>query len=399
MIRRIDLEERENKFLAPYAVKAGLSRGRAYPEKEHEFRTAFQRDRDRILHSTAFRRLQYKTQVFVNHEGDHYRTRLTHTLEVSQIGRTISRVLGLNEDLIEAICLAHDLGHGPFGHAGERALTQIMKGHGGFEHNLQSLRIVEVLEESYPEFPGLNLSREVLDGMKKHGEPLSLRSGAAKSPAVPEGGGEVRGGARKRKFPVYLEAQLADIADEIAYDSHDVEDGLRSGLIEEGELAEVALWREIAAYIKKKYTSIDETHKRRLATRLLINRQAQDLIGQSMKNLTRYKINSFADLEKTAKRVVEFSDEMADLKKEWRAFLSNRFYNHYRIVRMTEKGVRLIRAIFTVYLERPAQLPSSVLKRAQRDGIYRAICDYMAGMTDRFAQDEYRRLFEPYERV
>ncbi len=379
MIRRIDLEEREKKFLATYAVKAGLSKGRVYPEKEHEFRTAFQRDRDRILHSTAFRRLQYKTQVFVNHEGDHYRTRLTHTLEVSQIGRTISRVLGLNEDLIEAICLAHDLGHGPFGHAGERALTQIMKGHGGFEHNLQSLRIVEVLEESYPEFPGLNLSREVLDGMKKHGE----------------AGGE----ARKRKFPVYLEAQLADIADEIAYDSHDVEDGLRSGLIEEGELAEVALWREIAAYIKKKYTSIDETHKRRLATRLLINRQAQDLIRQTLKNLDRYKIRSLADLEKTAKRVVEFSNQMADLKNEWRSFLSNRFYNHYRIVRMTEKGVRLIRAIFTVYLEKSAQLPSSVLKRAKRDGLYRAICDYMAGMTDRFAQDEYRRLFEPYERV
>lgn len=394
MIRRIDLEEREKKFLASYAVKAGLSRGRAYPEKEHEFRTAFQRDRDRILHSTAFRRLQYKTQVFVNHEGDHYRTRLTHTLEVSQIGRTISRVLGLNEDLIEAICLAHDLGHGPFGHAGERALTQIMKGHGGFEHNRQSLRMVEVLEESYPEFPGLNLSREVLDGMKKHGEPLSpSAAGAAKSPAASKGGGA------KRKFPVYLEAQLADIADEIAYDSHDVEDGLRSGLIEEGALAEVALWREIASYIRKKYASIDETQRMRLATRLLINRQAQDLIGQTQRNLDRYGIHSLPDLERTAKRVVEFSNEMAVLKKEWRAFLSSRFYNHYRIVRMTEKGVRLIRAIFTVYLERPAQLPPSVLKRAQRDGLYRAVCDYMAGMTDRFAQDEYRRLFEPYERV
>src|SRR3989338_1791543 len=241
MIRRSDLEEREIQTLAPYAVKARFGKGRKYPEKEHEFRTAFQRDRDRILHSTAFRRLQYKTQVFVNHEGDHYRTRITHTLEVSQIGRTICRVLGLNEDLIEAISLAHDLGHGPFGHAGERALTQIMKGHGGFEHNLQSLRIVEVLEESYPEFPGLNLSFEVLDGMKKHGE--------------------AKAGARKRKFPVYLEAQLADIADEIAYDSHDVEDALRSGLIEESALEELALWREITSYIRKKYASIDESQR------------------------------------------------------------------------------------------------------------------------------------------
>lgn len=387
MIRRVDLEEREIKFLAPYAVKARDSQGRAYPEKEHEFRTVFQRDRDRILHSTAFRRLQYKTQVFVNHEGDHYRTRLTHTLEVSQIARTISRVLGLNEDLIEAISLAHDLGHGPFGHAGERALTQIMKGHGGFEHNLQSLRIVEVLEESYPEFPGLNLSREVIDGMKKHGE------------AIPAGGGEVKGGKRKRKFPIYLEAQLADIADEIAYDSHDVEDSLRSGLLEDGELEELVLWREISAYIRKKYASIDETQKRRLATRLLINRQAQDLIAETTKNLERFKIRSFSDLEKITDRVVEFSKEMTELKTEWRSFLSRRFYNHYRIVRMTEKGVRLIRSIFAVYLDKPAQLPPAAFKKAKRDGIYRAVCDYVAGMTDRFAQDEYRRLFEPYERV
>ncbi len=374
MIRRADLEEREIKFLAPYAVKARLSHGRKYPEKEHEFRTCFQRDRDRILHSTAFRRLQYKTQVFVNHEGDHYRTRLTHTLEVSQIGRTICRVLGLNEDLIEAISLAHDLGHGPFGHAGERALTQIMKGHGGFEHNLQSLRIVEVLEESYPEFPGLNLSLEVLDGMKKHG-------------------------SRRKKFPVYLEAQLADIADEIAYDSHDVEDALRSGLIEEAELEGLALWRDITSYILKKYASIDESQKRRLATRLLINRQAQDLISNTQKNIDRCGIRSLPDLGKTSERVVAFSREMTQLKKEWRSFLSERFYNHYRIVRMTEKGVRLIRAIFQVYLERPAQLPPTVVKRAKKEGLYRAVCDYIAGMTDRFAQDEYQRLFEPYERV
>ncbi len=379
MLTRIELEKRELEELAPYAAKARLSKGRVWPEKEHEFRTAFQRDRDRILHSTAFRRLQYKTQVFVNHEGDHYRTRLTHTLEVSQIGRTIARVLGLNEDLIEVISLAHDLGHGPFGHAGEEALADRMKGHGGFEHNQQSLRIVELLEDSYPEFPGLNLSREVTEGMKKHGTVIL--------------------GGKKTRFPVLMEAQLADIADEIAYDSHDVEDGLRSGLVEEGELADLEIWKEISSYISRKYANISEVHRRRLAIRLLINRQAQDLIQQTKKNLSSFEIQSLSDLEKCSKRIVEFSQEMKELKKTWRRFLSSRFYNHYRIVRMTEKGKRLLKEIFTVYIEGPQQLPPSVLVREKRDGLYRAVCDYVAGMTDRFAQDEYRRLFEPYERV
>lgn len=379
MIRRVELEERELQALAPYAVKAKSSKGRVWPEKEHESRTAYQRDRDRVLHSTAFRRLQYKTQVFVNHEGDHYRTRLTHTLEVSQIARTTGRVLGLNEDLIEAICLAHDLGHGPFGHAGQAALAELMRGHGGFEHNRQSLRIVELLEDSYPEFPGLNLTREVLEGLKKHGDREDK--------------------TRKAKFPVSLEGQLADVSDEIAYDSHDVEDGLSSGLIDEAELGEIEIWKRISAYIRRKYASIHQVHRRRLAVRLLINEQAKDLISQTEKNLKQCGIETFADLQNCGRRIVTFSAEMQGLKRAWRGFLTKRFYNHYRIVRMTEKGVRLIKAVFQVYAERPEQLPPSVLGRVKRDGIYRTICDYVAGMTDRFAQDEYQRLFEPYERV
>ncbi|MBI4549916.1 MAG: deoxyguanosinetriphosphate triphosphohydrolase [Candidatus Omnitrophica bacterium] len=370
MIRRLEMEAKEARELAPYAVKSQDSRGRRHSEKEHEFRTAFQRDRDRVLHSTAFRRLQYKTQVFVNHEGDHYRTRLTHSLEVSQIARSIGRVLRLNEDLIEAVSLAHDLGHGPFGHAGEYALSEMMAEHGGFEHNRQSLRIVEVLEDSYPEFPGLNLTREVLDGMKKHD-----------------------GGA------LSLEGQLADLADEIAYDSHDVEDGLRSGLISEDELAPLAIWKEISGYMNKKYSGLSVAHRQRLATRLLINRQADDLVRQTHRNLERYSVVAAKDVARAGRRIVEFSPEMKQLKKSWRKFLSTRLYNHYRVVRMTEKAKRLIRNVFSVYIENPRQLPPPVLEREKRDGLYRVVCDYLAGMTDRFAQDEHKRLFEPYERV
>jgi dGTPase len=379
MITRADLEKREIRDLAPCAAKAAVSRGRVWPEKEHEFRTAFQRDRDRILHSSAFRRLEYKTQVFVNHEGDHYRTRLTHTLEVAQIARSIGRTLRLNEDLIEAISLAHDLGHGPFGHAGEHALRDLMKDHGGFEHNRQSLRIVEELEESYSDFPGLNLTQEVLDGLKKHG-------GSGKS-------------GKKWKCPPYLEAQLADSADEIAYDSHDIDDGLRSGLIEEGELEELEIWKRIAVYIRKKYAAISDTPRKRLAIRLLINQQAEDVLRRTAQNIKKHGIEKFEDIEACGKRIVSFSPEMEALKKSWKKFLHTRLYHHYRVVRMTEKGERVIRAIFKVYLERPEQLPPSVLRRSKKDGIYRATCDYIAGMTDRFAQDEYQKLFDPYERV
>ncbi|HNV86306.1 MAG TPA: deoxyguanosinetriphosphate triphosphohydrolase [Candidatus Omnitrophota bacterium] len=380
ILKRKDLEDREVRELASYAVKSRFSRGRRWPEKEHDFRTAFQRDKDRVVHSTAFRRLEYKTQVFVNHEGDHYRTRLTHTLEVAQIARTIARVLRLNEDLVEAIALAHDLGHGPFGHAGEQALQAIMKKHGGFEHNRQSLRIVEELEESYAEFPGLNLTAEVLDGIQKHREIRFLKG--------------------DKDFPLSLEAQLVDIADEIAYDSHDVDDGLRSGFIEEADLASLKIWQEISNYVQGKYPRLPPgTPRKRLAIRLLINRQVEDLITQTQRNIESCGIRENEDLKKVRRRIVEFSAPMLKLKREWKEFLHEKLYRHYRVVRMTEKGVRMLKALFEVYLERPGQLPPSVLVRADKDGIYRAICDYVSGMTDRFAQEEHKKLFEPYEKV
>lgn len=368
------MEER----LASYAIRSCDSRGRVWPEKEHEIRSPFQRDRDRIIHCTAFRRLQYKTQVFVNHEGDHYRTRLTHTLETCQIARTIGRTLSLNEDLIEAIALAHDLGHGPFGHAGEWALAELMKGHGGFEHNVQCLRIVEVLEESYAEFPGLNLTFEVREGLKKHPERFP--------------------GKRASRFRS-LEAEVADQSDEIAYSCHDLDDGLRAHMISEEGLEEVSVWRETQAYIKKKYKRLEEEKRKRLSIRLLINRLVMDMVESTRRHLKKLGIQNVADLQKVKGPLVLFSPSLVKKKEELRRFLHANLYQHYRVVRMTDKGQRVIRNIFETYLRKPGQLPPKVRGRLNKDGLRRTICDYIAGMTDRFAQDEYKRLFEPYERV
>ena len=372
-VTRMSLEHREREWLASYAIKSADTKGRTYPEKEHDFRTAFQRDRDRIIHSTAFRRLEYKTQVFVNHEGDHYRTRLTHTLEMSQIARTIGRVLRLNEDLIEAIALAHDLGHGPFGHAGQDALSELMKGHGGFEHNRQCLRIVEKLEESYSGFPGLNLTFEVREGLRKHA---------------------------RNQIPS-LEAEVVDFADSIAYNCHDLDDGLRAGLLDLNALEKIKLWQEVNRYIQKKSRSTSPAIKVKIAIRLLINRLTNDLISETVKNIKRFGIQKPADLARASSKVqvVGFSKGLGKKVDQLKTFLTEHLYFHYRVVRMTEKGQRFIRELFRLYVEKPKQLPPHVKKRAQADGVYRAVCDYLAGMTDRFALDEYNRLFSPYERV
>ena len=375
---RLSYEKREEAGLAPYAVRSAESRGRAYPEKEHPMRTAFQRDRDRIIHSTAFRRLQYKTQVFVNHEGDHYRTRLTHTLETCQIARSIGRALGLNEDLVEAIALAHDLGHGPFGHAGEWALQELMKDHGGFEHNVQCLRIVEKLEDSYAEFPGINLTYETREGLKKHPERFYKD--------------------RMKRFRS-LEADVVDIADEIAYNSHDLDDGLRSELLTEEQAGRIELWRRAAAYIRKKYPDVTPLQKKRLAIRLIINRLVTDVIENTRSRIEKQGILSMEELQKTQKPVVGFSEEVQRARNEIRKFLYKNLYLHYRVVRMTDKGQRFLTALFHAYLRKPGQLPPDVLLRSKKDGIHRVVCDYLAGMTDRFALDEYKRFFEPYERV
>ncbi|MBI4373124.1 MAG: deoxyguanosinetriphosphate triphosphohydrolase [Candidatus Omnitrophica bacterium] len=365
------LEDHERMWLASYALKSAESKGRVYPEKEHDFRTAFQRDRDRIVHSTAFRRLEYKTQVFVNHEGDHYRTRLTHTLEMTQIARTIGRALRLNEDLIETIALAHDLGHGPFGHAGQDALSGLMKRHGGFEHNRQCLRIIEKLEESYSAFPGLNLTFEVREGLRKHAQ-NRVRS---------------------------LEAEVVDCADSIAYNGHDLDDGLRAGLLDIDALEKIKLWQEAYRYIREKSLPGDQTIKRKTAIRLLINRMVSDLISEAMKNISRYHIQKPVDFARSRAKIIAFSRDFEKKAMQVKDFLMEHLYLHHRVVRMTEKGKRFIQELFRLYVAKPEQLPPHVRKRAVKDGLYRAVCDYIAGMTDRFALDEYQKLFSPYERV
>lgn len=371
MISRQLWEQREVEWLAPYALKSGESKGRRHPEKEHDLRTAFQRDRDRIVHSTAFRRLEYKTQVFVNHEGDHYRTRLTHTLEMTQIAKTIARALRLNEDLTETVALSHDLGHGPFGHAGEWALHELMSRHGGFEHNAHCLRIVDELEESYSNFPGLNLTFEVREGLRKHA---------------------------KKRFRS-LEADVVDYADEIAYNCHDLDDGIRAGFLDEELLRRAKLWVDVKNYVERKAGASSATVKTRMAVRLLINRLVGDLLAETEKNLKRYHIKSPTDLSRTEAQVVAFSKPVGRNVSELKRFLMEHLYLHHRVVRMTEKGQRFLKELFHSYEEKPKQLPPQVLARAKKDGLHRAICDYMAGMTDRFALDEYNRFFSPYERV
>ena len=368
---RLQYEKHENEWLAPYAVRSAESQGRQHREKEHESRTAFQRDRDRIIHSTAFRRLQYKTQVFVNYEGDHYRTRLTHTLETTQIARTIARVLRLNEDLTEGIALAHDLGHGPFGHAGQWELQSLMKNHGGFEHNRQCLRIVELLEESYAQFPGLNLTVEFREGLKKH---------------------------QSRSFHS-IEAEIVNLADEIAYDSHDLDDGLRAGYLSERDLDRLAIWKKVHRYLKSKGISMEHVTGKRAAIRLLINQQVNDLLKSIQQNLRKLERLKPDEIRKQAESIVRFSTPMRREKKELKSFLHKNLYTHPRVVRMTDKGQRIIKELFHTFMSKPLQLPTHVRGRTKKDSIERVICDYVAGMTDRFASDEYKRLFDPYVSV
>ena len=379
------LEKEEKRWLAPYAIKSGSSRGRLHPEKEHPYRTAFQRDRDRIIHSSAFRRLEYKTQVFVNHEGDYYRTRLTHSLEASQIARVIATALRMNVDLVETITLSHDLGHPPFGHAGEDELKALMKDHEGFDHNLQSLRIVDTLEKKYPDFQGLNLTYESRVGLFKHPELLKIA--------------EARGmGVFDHFQSPSLESQAVDLSDEIAYDNHDIDDGLTSGLILEKDLEKIALWRLV-----KKRTGLSvgcsPEVRRYQIIRGLINWEATDLIEQSRKNILKAGARRPEDVTRLDHFLIAFSPELSQRREELRMFLKEKLYKHYRVVRMTDKARRFIRALFQAYLERPEQLPPSSQRRLKTEGAPRVICDYIAGMTDRYAQDEYKKFFEPYAKV
>jgi len=382
MVTRERLEEIEAQTLAPYAKKSRDSRGRVYPDHEPGYRTAFQRDRDRILHTTAFRRLEYKTQVFVNYEGDYYRTRLTHTLEVAQIGRTIARALGANEDLTEAICLVHDLGHPPFGHAGERALQTLMANHGGFDHNHQALRIVDVLEQRYPDFPGLNLTWEVREGIVKHETEYDVSSAEGFEP-------EKRG---------LLEAQIPNAADEIAYNAHDLDDGLRAGLFTPDALEGLQLWRNLKASIGWDGRDFDELVRHRLIRRL-IGIEVTDLITTTGRALAESGVASPDDVQALPHNLIGHSPELAAKNAELKAFLYQHMYRHYRLMRMQIKAERFIADLFHAYTSEPAQLPANVQARLAQDDLYRVVCDYIAGMTDRFALEEWQKLFDPFVRA
>ncbi len=376
------LEENEATLLAPYALKSRDSRGRVYPEAEHAYRTAFQRDRDRIVHTTAFRRLEYKTQVFVNYEGDHYRTRLTHTIETAQIARTIARSLLLNEDLTEAIALAHDLGHTPFGHAGEAALHELMQEHGGFNHNTQSLRLVEKLEQRYPGFPGLNLTWEAREGIIKHTTEYDASDAKDYEP-------ECRAS---------LEAQAVNAADEIAFNAHDLDDGLRAGFLEPSELIGIEVWKEVCHRCGFRPQQLDEMD-RACAIRELINAEVTDLVETTSAALLANGIDSPEAARHHAGNLVAFSPAMAARNRQLRSFLFTRLYRHYRVMRMAVKTQRLVTQLFLTYLDEPSQLPESVQSRLHDGDPHRAICDYVAGMTDRYALEEYRKLFDPEVRT
>jgi dGTPase len=375
----------ERPDLAEYAAKSSHSRGRKYPEDFRDDRPAFERDRDRIIHCAAFRRLEYKTQVFVNHEGDYYRTRLTHSLEVAQIGKAIARRLKLNEELTEALALAHDLGHTPFGHTGEEVLNRLMEGHGGFEHNLQSLRVVDELEERYPGFNGLNLSWETREGIIKHSSPYDRPAGILAD-----------------FFPgtvPLIEAQIINYADEIAYNNHDIDDGLKSGLITLGQLEKVELWKEVYESVGMLYPGIDPDRKKHQTISAIIGLLIKDLSVTAMENIGSYSIHSIDDLRRVNRQVVSFSPDIAEKSRELKHFLLKNLYRHFKVERMRVKAERYLSQLFETYVKHPTLLPRKYLIKMDSFGRERVVCDYIAGMTDRFALDEFKRLFEPYERV
>ncbi len=382
IISRQRLEQIENETLAPYGMRSRSSRGRVYAEEEHPYRTAYQRDRDRIVHTTAFRRLEYKTQVFVVTEGDYYRTRLTHTLEVAQIGRTLARALGANEDLTEAICLAHDIGHPPFGHSGEQALQQLMSASGGFDHNQQALRIVEELERRYPEWPGLNLTYEVREGIVKHETEYDVSSAEKFEP-------ERRG---------LLEAQIANAADEIAYNAHDLDDGLRAGLFVPRDLDGLALWETIKDSVGWDGRDFDDVWRHRLVRRL-IGLEVTDVVTATSRRLQAADVKSVEDLRRLDHNVVGFGGEMQARDRSHKDFLYRRMYQHHRVLRMQVKAERLLLQLFQAYVSEPRQMPESTQARIEEVGLHRTVCDYIAGMTDRFALDEHQKLFDPAVRV
>jgi dGTPase len=372
---RKETEALEEQTLAPYAARSAQTRGRKYDEPAHEHRSAFQRDRDRILHSRCFRRLEYKTQVFINGTADHYRTRLTHTLEMTAVGRTLARALGANHDLSEAIALAHDIGHSPFGHAGEEALNELMADHGGFDHNLQSVRWVEELEVSYPGHPGLNLTWEVRAGLYKH------------QAAIP--GFQVDGHSIGPHQ--YLEAQIADVADDMTYSAHDVDDGLDAGLLTEAQLTGTEAWKRAAARVRQQYGDLPEDQRLAAGVRALLDMQVEDVLRHSEAQLTRYAPKSPDEVMRCPERVLMYGPEMREIMRDFRKFLFENMYWSPMVDKANKEATAMMRKLFLHYVAHPDIMGRKAQARIPKDGVWRAACDYLSGMTDRYALDEFHR--------
>jgi dGTPase len=372
---REEMEADERGVLAPFAQKSGESRGRKYPESSHAYRTEFQRDRARIIHSRAFRRLEYKTQVFLNGTGDHLRTRLTHSIEVASISRTIARALSLNEDLAEAIALAHDLGHSPFGHSGEEMLAECMQEHGGFDHNWQSLRVVELLEAAYPNFAGLNLTFEVREGLQKHQ--------AFYDPPVE--------GEEKYRCPS-LEAQIANLADEITYYSHDLDDAVDFEILRPSQLEESAVWRASQQSVVGRYPEVREPELHQIIIRDIIDVQVRDVITTSAETIANAAVRSADEVRQQPAPLISYSEKLLEANRELRRFLYKNVYYHPRVAEVNRQACEMLRSVFTAYLLAPDRLGDAAAKRIESEGLHRTICDYIAGMTDRYLLEEHARL-------
>jgi dGTPase len=373
---RQKLEELEDQKLAPYGMRSRDSKGREYPDKEPKHRTSFQRDRDRVIHTSAFRRLEYKTQVFNNFEGDYFRTRLTHTLEVAQVGRTIARALGANEDLIEAICLAHDIGHAAFGHSGEATLNKLLKDHGGYDHNKQSFRIVTKLERRYPNWPGLNLTWEVREGIVKHETEYDVSDAAKFDP-------ELRGD---------LEAQIANVADELAYTTHDLDDGIRSGMINHHMFSELKLWQTVIASVGWDGNGEMTELMRHRVIRRLVGILISDVIEATNARIEASGAKSYMDIQRLDHNVIGYSEGMKPINKELKEFLFKNLYSHPRVVDMARRAEEKLTTIYKAYSQKPQMLPGDFQNFIPDRGLERTVADYIAGMTDRFAEQEYNRL-------
>jgi dGTPase len=372
---RAEMEADERHVLAPFAQKSGDSRGRRFPEPSHAYRTEFQRDRARIIHSRAFRRLEYKTQVFLNGTGDHLRTRLTHSIEVASISRTIARALSLNEDLAEAIALAHDLGHSPFGHSGEEMLAECMREHGGFDHNRQSLRVVELLEAAYPNFPGLNLTYEVREGLQKHEASYDW----------PSAGGE------KYQSPS-LEAQIANLADEITYYSHDLDDAVDFEILSSAQLEDSSVWCQSQKSVVARYPDVREPELHKIIIRDIIDVEVRDVIATSAAAIAQAGIRSADEARRHPTPLVSYSEALLHANRELRRFLYKNVYYHPRVAEVNQRACEMLRSVFEAYLVAPDLLGDTAAKRIESEGLHRTICDYVAGMTDRYLLEEHARL-------